>query len=144
VQPVRILKNRLDQILLILFALSVAIIFWTNEDPFMREALCTHTGFLCFKATHAKVINKILHDIGIGSLISLIFYVLIVRLPDLQRRRRLRKSLAIHYKYFKEDYIGIFLAVADGSFDAEFPATLMDQKKFKDYFKQNVSDSQIR
>jgi len=140
----RFLKSGLDQALTALFVLSVSAIFLANEDPFARNALCAYAQFPCFESAHARALNKILYDISIGSVTSLIFYVLIVRLPDFQKRKRIKNSLRTHYKIFKEDCIAIFIAVADGSYEGGFPETLSEQCKFKDYFKQRISDSQDR
>ena len=86
----RILKNRLDQGLAVLFVMGIAMIFLANEDPFARHALCVYTRLACFESIHAQTWNNILYDLGIGSVISLFFYVLIVRLPDAQRRLRIK------------------------------------------------------
>jgi hypothetical protein len=140
----RILKSRLDQALAVLFVLSVAAIFLANEDPFARNALCSYARLPCFESEHAEGLNKIIYDLGIGSLISLMFYALIVRIPDFQRRRRIKRSLAIHYKSFKVRCICIFLGVVDGSYATESAETLLDQRKFKVFFQQPHSDSQSK
>jgi hypothetical protein len=70
--------------------------------------------------------------------------VLIVRIPDFQKRARIKKSFAAHYRAFKQDCIEIFLLVADGSYEGGVPETLLDQRDFKEYFKQEVSESQNR
>jgi len=41
-----------------------------------------------------KAWNKIFYDLAAGALVSLNFYVLIVCIPDFQRRRRYKKSFA--------------------------------------------------
>jgi hypothetical protein len=40
------------------------------------------------------------------------------------------------YKRFKEDCIGVMLGVADGGFDPDLQETLLDQEKFRAYFKE--------
>ena len=72
-------------------ARHIAALFLAHEDPFGRNALCAGTGFRP-TAIHAKAWNKILYDLGVGALISLSFYWLVVRLPDYQRRQRIKKS----------------------------------------------------
>jgi hypothetical protein len=138
----RIRRRLLDIALATIFALSIAAIFVAHEDPFAREALCSVLS--CPKLLHARAWEKITYDLGVASLISLLFYVLIVRIPDYQKRQRLKRSFTKHYKMFKEDSIGVMLAVADGSYNAALPTALLDQNKFRSYFKESVSDSQDR
>jgi hypothetical protein len=52
---------------------------------------------------NAKAWYKIIYDLAVGSLITVFFYLLVVRLPDYQRRQRLKRSLERHYKAFRED-----------------------------------------
>jgi hypothetical protein len=66
----------------------------------------------------AKAWRKIVCDLAISSLTSLIFYTWVVRLPDYQRRQRFKKSLKRHYKKFREDYIRVMLMAAYGTYDA--------------------------
>jgi hypothetical protein len=87
---------------------------------------------------------KVLYDIAVGSLISLIFYVLVVRLPDYQRRKRIKRSFAKQYKRFREDCIRDILSVADRTFDSDLIDRLMEQSQFSEYFRQKVSSSQDR
>jgi hypothetical protein len=96
-------------------------VFWANEDR-----------------------NKIFYDLAIGYLITLVFYLLVVRLPEYERRQRLKRSLERHYKFFREDCIQIMLLVADGSVGDPDPETLMQQDKFREYFSENVMPSRTR
>jgi hypothetical protein len=139
----RFLKRPLDLILTAIFALSIVAMLLANDDPFVRNAFCERLGF-CPIVAHATAWNKIIYDIAVGSFISLIFYLLIVRLPENQRRRRLKKSFREQYTNFREECIEIMLMVADGTFEWGFHRTLIDQDKFKEYFKESVSPSQDR
>jgi hypothetical protein len=87
---------------------------------------------------------KVLYDVAVGSLISLIFYVLVVRLPDYQRLKRIKRSFATQYNSFKKDCIRDILSVSDGTFTSDLIDRLMEQSQFSEYFKQNVSSSQDR
>jgi len=139
----RVLKRPLDWVLGAIFVLSVAALFLAHEDPFARNALCARTGF-CPVIANAKVWNKIIYDLAVGALISLIFYGLVVRLPDYRKRQRIKKSLAKHYKNFRQDCIAIMLMVSDGTFEWGFHETLVDQDKFRKYFKEKISPDQDR
>ena len=94
---------------------------------------------LCWHPPHANALYKVIYDLAVGSLISVFFYLLVVRLPDYQRRQRLKRGLKRHYKAFREGCIEIMLLVADHSYSAELPETLMDQNKFREYFMEKVT-----
>jgi hypothetical protein len=137
------LKRLLDIALIAISVLSVAALFLAHEDPFAREAVCAHSGF-CPVMPNAKAWYKIIYDLAVGSLTTLFFYLLVVRLPEYQRRQRLKRSLEGHYKAFREDCIEIMLAVADGTYSADVPETLMEQDKFRDYFTEKVTPDRNR
>ena len=134
----RILKHPLDVTLILVAMISLAALFLAHEDPFARDALCAKTGF-CPTIANARAWNKIFYDLASGALVSLIFYVLIVRVPDYQKRKRCKRSLTQQYKNFREDCIGLMLAVADGQYDSSMPEELLDQKRFKEYFKEKAT-----
>jgi hypothetical protein len=73
----------------------------------------------------AKPWIEISYDLAVGALITLFFYLLVVRLPDYQRRQRLKKSLERHCKAFRKDCIQIMMMVADGPYLAGDADTLM-------------------
>jgi hypothetical protein len=122
---------------------SVAVALLAHEDPFVRIWVCTHTGF-CPTFAHAKAGYKVVYDLGIGALVSSAFYYLVVRLPDYQRRQRLKRSLELHYRVFRISCIEIMLIVADGQFEGGKPEALLDPEKFREYFKQRVTPHKER
>jgi hypothetical protein len=132
------LKRLLNVTLAAIFALSISALLLANEDPFARKFVCVCIG-LCHHFPSA--FYKIIYDLSVGSLITLFFYFLVVRLPEYERRQRLKRSLKRHYDDFKEDSIEIMLAVTDGSYCADIPTILMDQDKFKNYFTARVTTS---
>jgi hypothetical protein len=138
----RILKIPLDIVLILIAILSVAALFLAHEDPFARDAVCKWIG--CFTSDHAKAWNKIFYDLAAGALVSLIFYILIVRVPDYQRRLRYKKSFSNQYRIFREDCIVVMLMVADGTFAWGEHRELLDQAKFRTYFDAWVTTSQSR
>jgi hypothetical protein len=123
--------------------LSFAVLFLANEDPFVRKMVYGYTGFR-LGLPHAEALYKILYDGAVGALVTLIFYLLVVRWPDYQKRRRLKKGLARQFRIFKEDCIGIMLMATDGTYDAALPDALMEQDKFRDYFKEKVAPDRDR
>jgi hypothetical protein len=123
--------------------LSIAALLLAHEDPFVRKIVYEYTGFRPV-VPNAKAWYKISYDLAVGALITLLFYLLVVRLPDFQRRQRLKRSLDKHYKAFREDCIQIMLLVADRTYSADVPEKLMDQDKFRDYFKEKVTPDRDR
>ena len=99
---------------------------------------------MCPTLAHSHAWEKIAYDLGIGSIISLFFYWLVVRLPENVKRRRIRNSFARHFREFKEDAIGTMLMVTDGTYTYGFHQELVDQKKFRDYFQQQVGRGEDR
>lgn len=140
----RILKIPLDIVLILVGVLSVAALFLAHEDPFARDALCKWMGPYCLTSEHAKAWNKIFYDMGAGALVSLIFYVLIVRIPDYQRRLRYKKSFLHQYRIFREDCIALMLGVADRTYELGKQRELLDQAKFRAYFNEQVTTEETR
>ncbi len=128
--------------LIVLVAMSVAIMFVANEDPFVRNALCRAGA--CFYSEAARGWNKLLYDFAAGCVITVMFFWLLVRWPELQKRKRIKKSFRTQYRTFKLACIENFLAVADGGFDATLPETLLPIEQFRAYFKQEVGGGTTR
>lgn len=120
-------EQPLDIALNVIAVVSTAALFLAHEDPFVREAVCAKIKF-CPTITNAKAWNKIFYDLAAGALVSLIFYVLVVRVPDYQRRRRYKKSFAHQYQNFREDCIGLMLGVAHRTYEWGKQRDLLDQK----------------
>jgi hypothetical protein len=138
----RVLKSPLDVALIVIAVLSLAAILLAREDSFLRDALCLRVR--CVAWSHAHAWLETFYGLGVGSFISLIFYGLVVRLPEHQKRQRINKSFARYYQEFKEDCIVTMLTVADGTFEWGLHETLVDQEKFREYFHDKVSSSQDR
>jgi hypothetical protein len=136
----RVLWRPLDWALIALLLVSITVILLTNEDPFFRNALCTRVP--CPRISPAW--HHIGYELAVGSVISLFFYWLVVRLPEYQRRQRIKRSFRTHYRRFKEDCISTILGVADGGYDVDLVDTLLAQPNFREYFKQKVSASEER
>lgn len=109
----RILKRPVDAVLAAIFLLSIVAVLLGSEDPFFRNALFRRASFP--ERPHLQSWLKLLYDLGVGSLVSLFFYWLVVRIPEREKRNRIKRSFANHYREFKEDCIQVMLTVADGS-----------------------------
>ena len=138
----RDLKNPLNWALATLAIISISAIFLGHEDPAFRVAVCAHMR--CPQITNSHAWEKIAYDLSVGSLTSIFFYWLVVRIPENAKRRRIRNSFARHFREFKEDSIATMLMVADGTFEWGLHRELVDQKKFREYFKQQISPGQDR
>jgi hypothetical protein len=134
----RFVKRPLNWLLVGIAIVSAAAILLGHDNPFVRVAVCARVPCLVFENSHAW--EKIAYDLGIGRIVSLFFYWLVVRLPENAKRRRIRKSFAEHFREFKEDSIATMLMVTDGTFQWG----LVDQKKFRDYFKEDVGRGEDR
>jgi hypothetical protein len=133
----------LDLTLVLLLAVSLAAVLLTHERDFLRKPFCAAVR-VCPSADNAEAWNKIAYDLGIGGLTSLVFYALLVRVPERQRRSRIRRSLSLRYKAFKKDLIATILSVADRTYEFALIDELLDQKKFRDYFKEAVDQHHER
>ena len=88
--------------------------------------------------------NSVVFDLSIGFLVSVIFYLLVVWFPARQKKNLIKRTFEEQYRYFKEDTIAILLRACATSYESDLPKTLSDQNKFRDYFKEPVSESQNR
>jgi hypothetical protein len=139
---IRMLRRPLDVVLIGIFLASAAVIVFGQEDPFVRRALLGQVSLPAW--LHAHAWRRVLYDLGVGSFLSVAFYGVVVRLPEHRKRQRIKRSFAKRYRLFKEDCIAEILSVADGTFLWGVHETLVDQAKFREYFREPVSSSQDR
>src|SRR5690606_23743415 len=81
--------------------------------------------------------NVIVFSLSIGYLVTVFFWVLVVYMPERQRRRVLRDNLNQRYQEFKEEVIQTLLWASVGGHDSRTPRELTDHKKFKAFFDQD-------
>ena len=122
----KIRRHGLDIFLILIALASAAAIVFFHEKPFGREWLCQ--TIRCVPLPNGDAWFKIGYDLGIGGLTSLMFYVLLVRLPDAQKRGRVKRSLSGHYLAFRKDLISTILGATEGSYDYDLVKRLLDQK----------------
>src|SRR5215469_2025460 len=77
------------------------------------------------------------YELAIGYLVSLIFWVLVVLLPDIQRRRMLRKSLEERYRYFRRGIVDALLSASEGTYELDKRDKLTEPAEFRRYFSEN-------
>lgn len=139
---IRFIKRPLNWLLLSLALVSIVAIFLGHENPYARIALCLRVP--CPRIADSHAWEKIAYDLGIGSIISLLFYWLVVRLPENAKRRRIRNSFALHFQQFKEDVTATILSVTDGSYEYGFHQELVDQQRFREYFREKDEEGNER
>jgi hypothetical protein len=134
-------RNVLDFALLVLLGMSTFLMLKSSTDS--RPD--------CIKGTWLEALfrpfptgNQITFDITVGVIVSLFIYVLVVRLPEQQKRRRLRANLRRQYDALKEATILRFLWACNVPASSELIERLKSRHDFKVFFKERVSDSQDR
>jgi len=88
--------------------------------------------------------NQLLFDLALGVLISLLLYVLVVRIPEFRKRKRHRAHLLRKYSDLKEECIMNFLFACNGTADLDLVEELKDRERFKAYFSEKVTPDQER
>ncbi|WP_105382430.1 hypothetical protein [Neorhizobium alkalisoli] len=120
----------------LVFLMGVTAVALANPDPFARDLLCSGLS-ICFRTQNAAFWNNVIYEIGLGSAVSVAFYWLLVKVPEFEKRRRLREYLLSSYKSFRRDVTFQFLfASGYGSVDPDFVEELLPQKAFRKHFKQ--------
>lgn len=134
-------RHLFDFSLWLLLAASTMLMFKSSTDP--RPAFLKGTGaenlFRPFPTG-----NQVVFDITVGIIVSLFVYVLVVRIPEYQKRRRLKANLRRQYAALKEETIIQLLWACNSPASSDSIKRLQNRQVFKDFFKEDVSDSQTR
>ncbi|MFA6312661.1 MAG: hypothetical protein WC681_14360 [Sterolibacterium sp.] len=134
-------RNMLDFGLLVLLAMSTVLMLKSSTDP---RPDCINGTWLEEMFRPFPTGNQITFDITVGVIVSLFIYVLVVRLPEHQKRRRLRTNLRRQHDALKEATILQFLWACNVPASSELIERLKNRHDFKTFFKERVSDSQDR
>lgn len=84
--------------------------------------------------------NSIVFNLSIGILVSLLFWFLLVGIPQANRRHIIKTNLQRQYLEFKRNVIQILIWSADSAVDTFKVEQLLDHSRFKAYFKDNESE----
>lgn len=129
------IKNRtINVALLILACISVfGVITGSNERilEFLKGTAIEQPLY----SLHSG--NQIIFSLSGGYLISIFFWFLVVKIPEIRKRNIIKHNISTQYRYFKEDTIQILLAASIGTYDSELPRKLCDYKEFKKFFGEN-------
>ena len=79
-----------------------------------------------------------------GYILSVVFYFLLVSLPDHLKKKRHQKHALKVYSSFKQDVLKLILSAAVKSYDSEKIEELMVPSRFREYFKEDESGSGSR
>jgi hypothetical protein len=140
--PLRFVRrNALDLALCALCAICIIVMLKASSDPSPKWAKGT---WLQTALSPFSTGNQIAFDIAVGVIVSLFIYVLIVRIPEVKKRARLKANLRRQYSNLKEDCIMNFLFACEGSANMDLVEQLKDRDAFKNYFKEQVSPNQDR
>ncbi|WP_367715760.1 hypothetical protein AB2N04_16995 [Nitratireductor sp. GISD-1A_MAKvit] len=103
-----------------------------NPDPLVRNELCR---VWCPRSDSPQFWNAIIFNLSAGAIISVIFYLLLVLLPDLRRHRTLKRSLVRRYEEFRRECIFQLLYASGSSAIAMSEVeALMMPNAFKEHF----------
>jgi hypothetical protein len=134
-------KYGFDTFLFALSLLSSVLMLVASTDPVVPSISGTAANELLMQFQTG---NQIVFDLSVGVLASIFIYYLVVRIPEYQKRRRLRANLATTYLSFKEDSIAIYLGCIMGSYPSGLPRRLSDQVEFRSFFKEQHTHDQDR
>lgn len=129
--------SRRINIALAVFAIVAAVVmFAASGEPVISLLRNTPVGFWLESIGHT---NTIAFNLAVGYLVSGMFWLLVVYLPDQARRSVLRDNLSRSYKGFKKSALQILLWCSIGIHDSRLPEELCDHRKFKEFFGADKS-----
>ena len=126
-------KTKLDLLLAILALILLWVMLASSSDPLLPtlEGTPLAAAFEQFRTG-----NQIAFDLSVGALSAIGMFYLLVRLPEYERKNRIKRHLQASYKSFKQSIIQIFVGAVQGSYNSEIIERLMDQKQFREFFKE--------
>ncbi|MEQ1531249.1 MAG: hypothetical protein ABL925_18175 [Methylococcales bacterium] len=86
--------------------------------------------------------NQIAFDLSVGVLSAIGMFYLLVRLPEYERKSRIKRHLQFSYQSFKRSVIQIFVGAIQGAYSTETVDKLMEQRQFRDFFKEPFAPGQ--
>lgn len=134
-------RNALDLTLWLLCAASTFLMLKSSTDP--RPQLIQGTLFEPLLKPFPTG-NQIVFDVAVGIVVSLFVYVLVVRLPAWQKKKRVKAHLLRRYDDLKRQCITHFLWACGEPAASDLIDELKDLETFKDFFKTKVSEDQDR
>lgn len=134
-------RNCLDIVLWSLFLGCLFLMFKSSTDP-RPEFIKGNSLEDIFRPFSTG--NQITFNVTVGIIVSLFVYLLVVRLPTWQKKKRLKAHLLRSYDTLKEQCIVHFLWACEGPAESSLIDRLKGLEEFKAYFKEPVSEDQNR
>jgi len=75
--------------------------------------------------------NEIIFSLSGGFLISLFFWFLVVKLPEIRKREIIKNNISAQYQHFKEDTIQILLLASIGTHDSQLHENFVTTKNLR-------------
>lgn len=86
--------------------------------------------------------KQIAFDLSVGVLSAIGMFFLLVRLPEWERKNRIKRHLQSSYESFKRANIAIFLGAIQEPLSRELAEQLMEQNRFQDFFQKPYAPGQ--
>lgn len=133
--------NRRDLLFVLIFLVCLVLTLKSSSDKLPNWLQGTRAApWLLQYGTG----NQNIHDIAVGIIVSLFIYFLVVRLQEIDKRKRVRRNLNLQYDSFKRQCVEIFFSALGQSYDPELIDSLKQPDKFKQFFKEPFSAEQSR
>jgi len=126
-------KAKLDLLLGVLSIICIWLMLSASSDPILPWLKGTPVA-AAFEQFSTG--NQVTIDLSVGVLSAIGMFYLLVRLPEYERKNRIKGHLKFSYQSFKRSVIQIFVGAIQGSYDTETVDRLMEQREFRDFFKQ--------
>ncbi len=133
---------------LILIAAIIAM-FKSSPEPLLKHRF--ENAYLTRLFIQFERGNTIVFSLSVGYVISFIFYVMVVALPENRKRKLYKKRLINRYRWFRENVVHILMACYEAyrrNYDhegelkcyndqRELIDKLIDYKEFRSFFQAN-------
>lgn len=131
--------DKLNRILLVISAICLVLVFKTSDERPVFQGQFFDWIFGEFSTG-----NTIVFNLTTGLFISIWFYFLVVYIPDVQRKKRIKKHFGMQYLEFRRQVISNILGACRESYSSDLPNTLIHPPEFKLYFDETVEHHQTR
>lgn len=128
--------------LLTAFLIALLLMALSAPDPMARDWLCVSGP--CFSSSNPDFWNPIIHTLASGTVLTLIFYWALVKLPQDRRRSMIKRTFEAQYIAFKLRCIDIFLVISKSKYPHDQHEKLLDVREFRRFFKEDTGEGQNR
>lgn len=126
--------NARKTIAIVLTLAASYFLFAASKEPVIGPLRGTAVGNF-FESIHTP--NEIVFNLSVGYLVSLMFWFMVVFLPERKQHAAIKENLSKEYEAFKIDLIELLLNARGTPYDADLPKRLLDHVRFKEYFYAN-------